>query len=156
MTKSLLVMFLLICLSATAQKKLQSELKASPPPPGLYGKIIFSYDIEGNQIERKFCYGCTSKTASPAPIEIISAEDIISYYPNPVKEELYLKWELIKDNTVSAINVFGLNGQILKSYSGLTKTNSKNITFQNYPTGVYAVVLMCSNGEQKSIKIIKQ
>lgn len=156
MNKPILFIVLFICLSATAQKKPQSAQKASPPPPGLYGKITFSYDVEGNQIQRNYCYSCTSKTASPAPIEIISDEDVISYYPNPVKEELYLKWELLKDNTVTTINVFGLNGQLLKSYSGLTKTNSKNITFQNYPTGVYAVVLMYSNGEQKSIKIIKQ
>jgi hypothetical protein len=164
MAKFILFILLFVSIVTNAQKKSkQSQQKITEVPTA---RIIFSYDIEGNQIERKFCYGCTSKIVNPIPKEIIalkeedlqkfSTDDVISYYPNPVNEELYLKWELINDNTVFSINVYGLNGQLLKSYSGLTKTNSKNITFQNYPTGTYAVVLFYSNGEQKSIKIIKQ
>ncbi|MFV8343753.1 T9SS type A sorting domain-containing protein [Flavobacterium sp. XS2P39] len=132
-------------------------------------KIIFEYDNAGNQIKRYLCINCppgTGKTSNVSPKEITALkeeelqkffpEDVISYYPNPVKEELYIKWELIKDNLVTSIQVYGLSGQLLKSYSGLEKNNTQNIPFQSYPSGTYAVVLFYSNGEQKSIKIIKQ
>jgi hypothetical protein len=130
-------------------------------------RITFSYDNAGNQIQRLLCINCTtSKISSTIPKEIIALkeedlqkffpEDVISYYPNPVKEELYLKWELIAGNLVTSIQVYGLSGQLLKSYSGLERNNAQNIPFQVYPSGTYAVVLFYSNGEQKSIKIIKQ
>ncbi|PKQ45188.1 T9SS type A sorting domain-containing protein [Confluentibacter flavum] len=130
-------------------------------------KIKFEYDLAGNQIQRSLCINCsTSKTANEKTKEItaleeedlqkFSSEDVISYYPNPVKEELYLQWELIEDNDVSSIQVYGLNGQVLQSFSNLERKNNQNIAFQTYPIGMYAVVLFYKNGEQKSIKIIKK
>lgn len=130
-------------------------------------RITFTYDNAGNQIQRSLCLQCTtSKTANVKPKEIIALkeedlqkffpEDVISYYPNPVKEELYLKWELIQGNLVTSIQVFGLSGQLLKSYSGLEKNNTQNIPFQTYASGTYLIVLSYTNGEQKNIKIIKQ
>ncbi|MFV8342564.1 T9SS type A sorting domain-containing protein [Flavobacterium sp. XS2P39] len=130
-------------------------------------RIIFTYDNAGNQIQRSLCLNCTtSKTTSVKPKEIVALkeedlqkffpEDVISYYPNPVKEELYLKWELMGDDLVTSIQVYGLSGQLLKSYSGLEKNNTQNIPFQGYPSGVYAVILFYKNGEQKTIKIIKK
>ncbi|MEO6176911.1 MAG: T9SS type A sorting domain-containing protein [Flavobacterium circumlabens] len=129
-------------------------------------KIIFGYDAAGNQTSRTLCLtGCTAKPGKEIKeIEAITEEDmekffpedVISYYPNPVKEELYLKWGLTDDNIVLSIVVYGLNGQLLKSYSGTDRTNAQNIAFQSYGTGVYLVVLNYKNGDQKTIKIIKQ
>ena len=129
-------------------------------------KINFGYDGAGNQISRVLCLsGCTSKPARDIKeieaivdedLEKFYPEDLISYYPNPVKEELYLKWELIDDNKVSSVTIFGLNGQTLNSYSKTESINSLNISFQEYSIGVYIVVLNYKNGDQKSIKIIKQ
>lgn len=130
-------------------------------------RITFTYDNAGNQTQRSLCLDCmTSKTTNVKPKEIIALkeedlqkffpEDVISYYPNPVKKELYLKWELKDENLVNSIQVYGLSGQLLKSYSGLEKNNTQNIPFQEYLSGVYAVILFYNNGEQKSIKIIKQ
>lgn len=130
-------------------------------------RITFSYDNAGNQIQRLLCINCsTSKMIDEKTKEItaleeedllkFSPQDLISYYPNPVKEELYLQWELIEDNSVSTIQVFGLNGQVLQSFSHLEKKNNQNIAFQSYPTGMYGVILFYKNGEQKSIKIVKK
>jgi hypothetical protein len=130
-------------------------------------KIKFTYDpLTGNQILRELCLGCqTAKhTKEIKEIEAItdedllkfSSEDVISYYPNPVKEELYLKWELTNENFVKSIQVIGINGTLLKSYQENKGVNSQNVPFQSYPTGVYIVSLSYNNGEQKTIKIIKQ
>lgn len=129
-------------------------------------KLIFSYDTAGNQITRTICISgsCTSKPAKEIKeIEALaeedllkfSEEDFISYYPNPVKEELYLKWELVADKTVTSVYLYAMNGQVLKTYNNLKNGNTLNIPFLEYPTGTYLLVLVYNDGEQKTIKIVK-
>lgn len=130
-------------------------------------KIKFSYDsLNGNQLTRELCLNCQSGKPARDIKEIeavtdedllkFSPEDVISYYPNPVREELYLKWELKDETFVKAIQVIGVNGQVLRVYGNTKNTSTQNIPFQNLPTGVYIVSLSYNNGEQKTIKIIKQ
>lgn len=74
-------------------------------------KIRFEYDDAGNQIQRRVCLDCLAKNAQgvyketsqleDSDLQKFFPEDVISYYPNPVKEELFLKWELVNSNTVS-------------------------------------------------------
>ena len=78
--------------------------------------INFEYDIAGNQIKRKYLFLDTTrlvnqnvkKTSELKQEDLIKffPEDVISYYPNPVKEELFLKWELTDNNKVTTIAVF--------------------------------------------------
>lgn len=130
-------------------------------------KIKFTYDpYTGSQIIRELCLGCPPMSGKPAKeikeiesltsddLEKFSPEDVVSYYPNPVKEELYLQWELIDGNSVSSVQVFSLTGQVLKSYTG--KNNNINIPFQDYSSGIYLVQLNYSKGQPKTIKIIKK
>lgn len=149
MKNCLLLLFLVFSIVAKAQ-----------------GKIIFDYDNAGNQTVRELCLSCNkpnSKTKPPIEIaalkeedlEKFSPEDVISYYPNPVKEELYLKWELVADKRVTAIYLDDLNGRILHTYNNLDKVNNLSIPFFNYPSGTYLVILVYNNGEQKTIKIVK-
>lgn len=128
-------------------------------------KILFSYDAAGNQIQRELCINCPSGMGKIfKDSETIVKEDLmkseisdqISYYPNPVKQELYLGWNLINDNVVSSIQVYSLTGQVLQSFNNTENINLQTISFENYARGVYAVILYYKNGEQKSIKIIKQ
>lgn len=126
-------------------------------------KILFSYDSAGNQVKRELCVNCpTGKIAKDTKTltneDLIKSEvsDQISYYPNPVKQELYLRWDLPKDITVSSIELYSLTGQLLESFKNKAEINLQTIPFESYPRGVYAVVLIYSNGEQKTIKIIKQ
>ena len=82
-------------------------------------------------------------------------EDVISYYPNPVKDELYLEWELINDNKVLSIHVFSINGQLVKNIDNLSE-NKTIISFQEFTSGTYLVNLNYETGNQKSITIIKK
>lgn len=126
--------------------------------------ISFGYDVAGNQTTRSLCLLCQSKKGDTKEIVALTddnlqkfyPEDVISYYPNPVKEELYLKWELINNNYVSSIKVYDLNGRIIDSYGNLDNTNNQNVFFQRFPKGIYIVVLIYNNKEEKSIKIIKE
>jgi hypothetical protein len=129
-------------------------------------KITFEYDKAGNQTNRKLCLNCTNKKSKEGPKEIAAIteedlekffpEDAISYYPNPVREELYLKWALIEGNYVTSLMVYNFNGQVLKSYTYSKESNTQSIPFQPYPSGAYLIVLQYKNGDQKTIKIIKQ
>lgn len=134
-------------------------------------KITFNYDSAGNQIVRELCLsGCSSsakqvkENAEVKEIEALaeedllkfSKEDVISYYPNPVKEELYIKWEVKDNDYVSSIQVFSITGQLLKTYPLMARNDSQNIPFQDYSTGVYVVILYYNSGDPKTIKIIKQ
>ena len=148
--KQLLFLFTLFTISVNAQTA---------------QRIKFEYDTSGNQTRRFICLNCSARVADSIPKEItelkeedllkFSSEDVISYYPNPVREELYLKWELINDNNVTSIYIFSINGQLLKSFKDLEKENTKNIPFQEYPQGTYLVLLNYTNREQKSITILK-
>ena len=129
-------------------------------------KLQFEYDTAGNQISRKLCINCINPQAKEAPKAIeeitendlvkFSPSDIISYYPNPVLETLFVKWDLINDNQVNKIELFSATGQFLSVINTDNKINTVEIPFQSYSIGNYIVLLHFANGDQKSIKIIKQ
>ncbi|MBN8641130.1 MAG: T9SS type A sorting domain-containing protein [Flavobacteriales bacterium] len=127
-------------------------------------KIQFNYDTAGNQITRQLCLSCLSRTnqniknfeqVTTDDFQKFSPEDNFSYYPNPVKEELYLKWE-IKDVLISSIELYNLNGSLLKSLTELNGVSTQSINFSGYPVGTYVLHILDSSGNTKTIKVIKQ
>ena len=148
MKTPLLFILLHFCFSASAQTKL-----------------TFSYDGAGNQTNRSLCINCLSKSVQQVKeiealvendLEKFFPEDVISYYPNPVKEQLYLQWQLAQDNYVTSVHVYSITGQVLRTFELNSGMSNLNIPFQQYPTGVYLVLLSYKDGGEKSIKIIKQ
>ena len=127
--------------------------------------LTFGYDLAGNQTSRTLCVNCNAKPAREVK-EIselqqddllkFSPEETFSYYPNPVREELYLSWQATSDKYITSVSVYSISGQLILNYGASALVNSYNIAFQNYPSGIYMVMLNYSNGEEKSIKIIKQ
>lgn len=130
-------------------------------------RISFSYDAAGNQIVRSLCINCQTAKHSNEIKEVealkqddllkFSSEDSFSYYPNPVKEELYLYWETKDDNALNNIKIYNINGQILQNIdASKLKNNAQSISFALYPAGIYLASITYKNGDQKTIKIIKQ
>lgn len=148
MKKILFYLLLLICFAVNGQK------------------LSFDYDQAGNQTKRWWCTICHDKTSNQTPKDVAVLEDAdfqkflpedeFSYYPNPVKEELYLKWPLKEDKKVKNISVYNLNGQLIKQYNHLETQQFQNIPFSNFPVATYILVLEYTNGEQKSINILKK
>lgn len=126
-------------------------------------KLLFSYDTAGNQIARTLCVNCpigSGRYAKSPEIKTPEIEtvvlDKVTFYPNPVAEELNVKWELIDNKTVENIAVYDLNGALMQIYSDLKNDNLKVLPFGIYPSGMYIVSLTYSDGEQKSLQVIKK
>ena len=127
-------------------------------------QLTFKYDGAGNQIKREILFdsGRNSKTPAKEIADLteqdllrFSPQDNLSYYPNPVSEELYLKWQLENNIKVVSIEVSTINGQLIKSFKK-TENDNQTIPFQEFSAGIYFVNLNYSNGDKKSIKIIKK
>jgi hypothetical protein len=130
---------------------------------GIAQTITFDYDLAGNQTKRVYnSFGNRIKNEDikeykdlvKNDLQKFFPEDVISYYPNPVKDELYLTWELVNENKVSSIDIYAITGQIIKTINNLTE-NKIVVSFQEYNTGTYLVNLNYTSGDQKSITIIK-
>ncbi len=144
----LLLLFALLSVKLTAQNK-----------------VLFEYDNAGNQIKRTLCLNCdpalgkTSKEIADLQKEDLKqffSSDVISYYPNPVKQELYLSWDLVSQSQVSAIQIYASSGRLIKNIPKTAQKNNQVLYFQDYPSDIYSVLLLYTNGDQKAIKIIKQ
>ncbi|SHI71181.1 T9SS type A sorting domain-containing protein [Flavobacterium terrae] len=129
-------------------------------------RIKFVYDSAGNQTQRYICLCLSAKNANDSIYkteETLVEEDMIQdaeyeqikYYPNPVLEELYIKWPNTNERKVISIDLFSLNGQLLKRYENLISQNNMKIDFYKYPEGFYNVLLIYENGENKSLKVLK-
>ncbi|WP_298139847.1 T9SS type A sorting domain-containing protein [Flavobacterium sp.] len=129
-------------------------------------RIKFEYDSAGNQTRRYVCL-CGARTANDSitktdktitDVDMIQDSDYeqLSYYPNPVLNELYVKWNNTTKNPIVEIQLFSMSGQLLNTQKNLAKSELNTVNFQNYPTGIYHLILICSNGERKTLKIIKE
>jgi hypothetical protein len=130
--------------------------------------VRFDYDEAGNQILRQLCVNCIEVDDNGNPYSRVadipkendfkkfSATDELQYYPNPVKEELHLKWQATLDAHVTSISLYNASGKLIKTVDKQAKEASQNLSFQSYPSGLYTLVLLYNNGEEKVIKIIKQ
>lgn len=128
-------------------------------------RLNFSYDAAGNQENRTLCTTCSGKSIQEVQetealiendLKTPDPEDVFSYYPNPVKEELYLQWQLTQDNYVTSVNLYSITGKQLQIHHPDYHTTKLTLSFQQYPTGIYLILLSYKDGEEKSIKIIKQ
>lgn len=125
--------------------------------------ILFDYDGAGNQVKRYLIEISGNRHANPKAISALTDEDLkksdlyddVKYYPNPVKNELYVLWEKNGENYVERVELYSLNGQLLSVQNNLKELNSTTILFGNYPQGIYTVVLVYTNEHQKTLKVVK-
>ena len=114
-------------------------------------KIIFEYDSAGNQIVRRYCPTCSESKNSQNNIEDellkFFPEDVISYYPNPVKDILYFN----VTDIVLKIEVYDIYGRILSSNS----VSENKVDLSELKTGNYMIKLYTKNGITNT-KIIKE
>lgn len=122
-------------------------------------KITFEYDSMGSQINRTYDPSGSRLSQQQAKDydELVAndfqkffSEDIISYYPNPVKDELFLKWEVLNNDVIDNITIYNINGLLVKEIKFI-KENKTIISFQNFNSGTFLVNLNFTSGDRKSV-----
>jgi hypothetical protein len=126
--------------------------------------IQFDYDTAGNQIKR-YVIDIEGRQTNPdaVPVTAIAEEDLIKadiyddvkYYPNPVREELYVSWVTTRENYVTAIELYNLSGQLIYRLPNLQNEVSTTLNFGNCAQGLYTVSMNYSNGSKKTLKVMK-
>ncbi|WP_347066784.1 T9SS type A sorting domain-containing protein [Flavobacterium sp. WV_118_3] len=125
--------------------------------------LHFSYDTAGNQITRelicKECIGVVepgvNRIARPDTIPPKPKEQL-QYYPNPVIDELYLKWSSVDNKLPVSIALYSINGQHIRTFSNLERQSGFKIPFSGCPSGIYSLIINYTNGEQQALTIIKK
>jgi Secretion system C-terminal sorting domain len=136
-----------------------SKGPVNPPPAN---SISFDYDVSGNQIVRQPIY-LSSRPGRPTVKPPIKPEKFVEsdiyndvlYYPNPTIDQLFIKWNNT-ENYVDNLQLYDLNGRKLKQFDGMKNNENYEISFQEYPAGMYVLMLVYSNSETKTLKIIKK
>lgn len=173
-TKFLNYSILLISATITAQISPLGELGNPQPmagpvnPPGDLNTIVFDYDTAGNQIKRTMIYLAARpasnenniydekvSTAKDAPLQSVEEFPELSYYPNPVKSQLYLKWDEKDGKDLQTMELYTMNGILLKRFIQQSDNDSLEIDFSSYPCGIYNLLLLYNSGEKKDLKIVK-
>lgn len=128
------------------------------------GVLEFRYDAAGNQIIRKYIT-INSKNSNVAnEKDLTSTNEIvllnsefsgIKYYPNPVKEALYIEWNLEEGVFINVMQLVDFNGRIIKNIENLKTSKNTSVDFTDLPTGLYNVILIDSTNTTKVLKIIR-
>lgn len=140
-------------------------------------RLTFDYDPSGNQIKRELIclgLGCEDNLSTMKNTRLNSSSDTnnedisnskwtsslenfeLKYYPNPVQEILTINWEDLQNDLVIRLELYSINGQLLKSYPIYTSYMSHEIPFYNYSPGRYNIVVIYKKREKQTLQIIKK
>lgn len=133
----------------------------NPPIAHAQRNISFNYDTAGNQIQRNLVIvipsdsGRIMSNQEDNKLDLNTEGDMLTYFPNPVKNTLNLRWSLIDGKNVKMIQIFSINGQLIKTYNTLESKIMAEIDFSGLPQGIFMLNILYSNSTQEVIKIIK-
>ena len=129
------------------------------------GKIRFNYDEAGNQTSRFYilisnrtssAINATAKKINDIDLYTSDISEKIKYFPNPVKEELFVQWTNDAEKSVEKVILYNSAGQQLQAFKMTFSENTSTISFKDLPSGFFSVELFYTNGELKNLKVIKQ
>jgi len=125
--------------------------------------LSFTYDGAGNQVVREIiCVNCRNsqnfKKNEEKSIDFTTAdlESKISFYPNPVQEELVINWTATNLRQVEGIEIYTIQGKTMFSQTNLSGKSGASVYFTDYAQGMYLVSLIYNDGTSENFKIIKK
>lgn len=147
--------------SSSITRKITIVKKDTNGGPGALNAVQFTYDNAGNQIRRHFIYLARQKgpkdDSDETSMQLLKSEyDDITYFPNPVKSELFVSWKTINNEVVQKLELYDLNGRKLKDFPNQDANKNITISFEEYPSGIYELQLTYNTGEKKTLKIVRQ
>ena len=129
-------------------------------------RLQLQYDAAGNQIvSRLVCINCPEDPGvggGEAPVDntpiILSEKTLnqLTYFPNPVSQELTLLWKNNPHRRITSVSVYTLGGKCVHYASPLNLQESLILPFSALASGVYEVVALTSDGKTEAFKILKK
>lgn len=133
----------------------------SPPPPPQFTKLIISYDLAGNQIQRFYCdedcyFGRSAETITFEE-ETVSSHENLTIYPNPTKDNVTIRINS-DDNSklITSIYVYSVNGSLIQKITEKNGINNREINLVHLKTGLYILHIHFNDNTTSTKKIIKE
>ena len=148
-----------------AATTITAPIVTTPTPPP--NAIKFFYDTAGNQTRREFIYLAAGNYRGAAPniilpkvpdnkLTVSDLHEDVSYFPNPVESELFVKWQIIDNDFVKKIELYSFSGQMLNIFEVPQSATEITVDFRSYPRAYYNLLLVYNSGKVKDLKIIKK
>jgi hypothetical protein len=142
-------------------------------------KLIFSYDLAGNQTQRFYCEedGFCSPTAptskdikesiktdeitqlAPNPDDNGLSDDIaiknLKIYPNPTNNKVTISLSGKDYSLTRSASIYNVTGALIQKIDIASPTNQLDFDLSNKPSGVYFIHLHFTNGSITTERIIK-
>jgi hypothetical protein len=132
-------------------------------------KLIISYDASGNQMQREYCNGCSSRSASQIKktdlLNIVVKEeslpkeqlaDAIAILPNPTQGQLVLSWGTDLAKRIQQIKIVGYHTPFQKVIPYQSTQQTVSIDLSREPSSIYIVQFYLLDGSLITKKIIKK
>jgi hypothetical protein len=132
-------------------------------------KLIISYDTSGNQMQREYCNGCSSRSASQIKktdsLNVVAKEeslpkeqlaDAIAILPNPTQGQLVLSWGTDLAKRIQQIKIVGYHTPFQKVIPYQSTQQTVSIDLSREPSSIYIVQFYLLDGSLITKKIIKK
>lgn len=130
-------------------------------------KLIFNYDLAGNQVKYRYCKGtdCDTQRAFEEKDTIAEVKEVIDdvivelkedfkIYPNPTTHIIYADWVLRGNPKLANVEVLDVSGKTLELTFVETNIGTE-ISLANLSNGVYFIKFSFDNQIQITRKILK-
>lgn len=133
-----------------------------------YSKLVFAYDLAGNQKQRFYCpdgascsiptppAGKSTKEKDSVTEELVDLGDQIILYPNPTKGIINIKIETQLLAKTESIKIYSSNSSLIKTLKVGNPNQDLKVDFTDMPSGVYFIHIHMNDGSKGiTKKIIK-
>lgn len=119
-------------------------------------KLVFTYDAQGNQLERKYCpSGDCDRGSKNLSDEVETLASSIIVHPNPTRGRLQLEWnEKVAESLQKILVTDGIGANVL-AFPVTKETLTTTVDLTRYASGMYLVQFVFSENKLVVKKIIK-
>lgn len=132
-------------------------------------RLTFTYDAAGNQTQRKWiCANCSSSAYRPTEEQVKLLNDSkftdedkepkrsLEGFPNPVTEQMQVKWSSNEQIYVKQLMLFSVLGVKVLEKTFQSHEQSTTLDFTSLAPGIYVLQAIYSDNLKETLKIFKK
>lgn len=120
--------------------------------PAVYDTLLASYTFNAPGVKRICQTTYTASDSCTTCKDVLIEEADVNIHPNPATTQITVK---SKEGLISSINIYNLNGMLVKNISGLSVVKY-NVNVSDLTSGTYYVSTVLEDGRVNRSKIIIQ